>query len=347
MDILHKFAASIGIILVGFFYLLFAPSATAETTAGLKVDVYTYDSSRTPERQPYTFCDETNVTAWSEVSQIADDWADGVIAGCQGDFVLIHYYGYITAPVTGDITFQSIADDGFYMEIGGEPVIDNWWLKECSGGSGTHYFEKDVSQYIDVWWYEYGGWACNTLYWDVEEVNVVPASAFTQNEVKPEVTPTPTVDPTVEPTPEPTDPPVEPTPTPTPSITPEEPPVVPPVVPELPPTKPTPEATPEPTPVEIPLELPIIEPPTSEEIVAQLWAEAQADDIIVPEQLANVPVLGAVVQGLANIANFIGNVGTDMTPEVRVTAQKTVVAAVVVGQIAQTAAMAASIRKVK
>jgi hypothetical protein len=104
---------------------------------------------------------------------------------------------------------------------------------------------------------------------------------------------------------------------------------------------------PETPPVEIPPEPPVIEPPTSEEIVAQLWEEAQADDIVVPEELASVPVLGAVVQGLANVANFLGNVGSDMTPEVRVTAQKTVVAAVVVGQIAQTAAMAAAIRKVK
>ena len=344
MDVLHKFAASIGIIFVGFFYLLFAPSAIADTKAGLKVDVYTYDSSRTPERQPYTFCNETSVTAWSEVSQIADDWADGVIAGCRGDFVLLHYYGYITAPVTGDVTFQSMADDGFYMEIGGVPVIDNWWLKGCSGGSGTHYFEKDVSQYIDVWLYEYGGWACNTLYWDVEGFNVVPASAFTQNEVTPEVTPTttsePTTEPTVEPTPEPT---VEPTREPTPEPTPEEPPVV----PESPEVEPTPEVAPSQTPVEVLPEPPVIEPPTTEEIVAQLWEEAQEDDIVVPEELANIPVLGAVVQGLADVANFIGNVGSDMTPEVRVTAQKTVIAAVVVGQVAQTAAMASAIRKVK
>ena len=340
MNLLRKFAASLGIIFVGSFYLLFAPSAVAESTAGLKVDVYTYDSSNTPERQPYTFCNETSVTAWSEISQIADDWADGIIAGCQGDFVLLHYYGYITAPVTGDVTFQSLADDGFYMEIGGEPVIDNWWLKGCSGGSGTHYFEKDVSQYIDVWWYEYGGWACNTLYWDVDGVNVVPASAFTRDVVIP-------IDPTDPPI-DPTDPPIDPT---DPPVDPTDPPVDPPVDPTEPPVEPTDPPVepplPETPPVEIPSEPPVIEPPTSEEIVAQLWEEAQADDIVVPEELASVPVLGAVVQGLADVANFLGNVGSDMTPEVRVTAQKTVVAAVVVGQIAQTAAMAAAIRKVR
>jgi outer membrane biosynthesis protein TonB len=228
------------------------------------------------------------------------------------------------------------------MEIGGEPVIDNWWLKGCSGSSGSHYFEKNVSQYIDVWWYEYTGWACNTLYWDIDGFNIVPASAFTQNKVKPEVRPTPT--PTVEPTPDPT---VEPTPTPTPSVTPEEPPIILPTVPESPPAKPTPETTLEPTPSEIPFEPPVMDPPTPEEIVAQLWEKAQEDDIVVPEELSSIPVIGLVVQGLADVANFIGNVGSDMTPEVRVKAQKTVVAAVVVGQIAQTAAMAAAIRKVK
>lgn len=338
MNILRKFAASIGIIFVGSFYLLFAPSATAETTAGLKVDVYTYDYSALPERQPYTFCDQTVATTWHEVSQIADNWGEGTVAGCQGDFVLIHYYGYITADITGPINFYSQADDGFYMEIGGVPVIDDWYLKGCWGNSGVHDFEAGVSQYIDVWWYEYGGGACNVLYWDATGVvDLVPSSAFTQQAVPvvveptPDPSPTPTVEPTAEPTPEPTPP-----------TKPEEPGVVPPTVPDSSPEKETSEPTIEPIPIEIPPEPPVLAQPTTEE----LWAAAEADDIEVPAEIAAIPVLGAVAQGLTDVANFLGNVGSDMAPEVREKAQKTVVAAVVVGQIAQTAALAASIRKI-
>jgi hypothetical protein len=336
VNLLRKLAASLGIIFVGSFYLLFAPSSFAESTAGLKVDVYTYDYSSTPARQPYTFCDETVATTWHEVSQIADYWGEGTVAGCRGDFVLIHYYGYITTETTGPITFYSQADDGFYMEIGGVPVIDDWYLKGCWGSSGTREFEAGVSQYIDVWWYEYGGGACNALYWDVNGVQeLVPASAFTQDVVPVVVEPTP------EPTP--TEPPVEPTPDPEPPVKPEPQSPEPEPAPELKPETPIQEPTTDLVPVEIPFEPPVLPNPTIEE----LWAAAEADDIELPSEIAAIPVLGAVAQGLTDVANFLGNVGSDMSEEVRVTAEKTIVAAVVVGQIAQTTTVASAIRKVK
>lgn len=63
--------------------------------------------------------------------------------------------------------------------------------------------------------------------------------------------------------------------------------------------------------------------------------EAKEDDIVVPEELAAIPVLGGAVVALADAINFVGNVGADMTPEVREQSQKVVVAAVIVGQVAQ------------
>ena len=64
-------------------------------------------------------------------------------------------------------------------------------------------------------------------------------------------------------------------------------------------------------------------------------AEAQADDIQVPENIANIPVFGASIVALTNAINFMGNVGADMSPEVRAKAKKEVVAAVVLTQISQ------------
>jgi hypothetical protein len=66
---------------------------------------------------------------------------------------------------------------------------------------------------------------------------------------------------------------------------------------------------------------------------------AQEDDIQVPEELASIPVLGSTVVAVVNTFNAMGNIGADMTPEVRAKAKKEVIAAVIVGQVAQTASM--------
>jgi hypothetical protein len=69
----------------------------------------------------------------------------------------------------------------------------------------------------------------------------------------------------------------------------------------------------------------------------QLMIVAQADDIVVSEELASVPVLGATIVGLTNALNALGNFGADMSPKVRAVAEQSIVAAVIVTQIATTA----------
>jgi hypothetical protein len=284
--------------------------------------------------------------------------------------------------------FQSWADDGFYMTLDDQVVIDNWWLKGCSGGSGTAVFESGVSQKIDVWWYEYGGGACNFLLYNDPTTQwiQVPDTAFSIDAV-----PVIPVDPPVDPEPEPTDPPVEPPVDPPvdpepvdpdpPVVEPEEPvtpepPVVVPDVPEKPSTPPSepdlpivlpPVIVPE-TPSESLKSLVDIAPaeltpaqveqiqeiayevlatseqgsPEYEAALDALFVTAQADDIEVSEELAAVPVIGAVAEGVVNAINFIGNVGSDMSPIVREKSEKIVVSAVVVAQVATAAVMTTS-----
>jgi hypothetical protein len=181
------------------------------------------------------------------------DVGGDVVANCQQDFVLIHWYGYITMPSDGQIIFQSMADDGFYMAIGDTPVIDNWYLKGCGGGSGGFTFQAGVSEKIDAWFYEYGGGACNQLYYSDANgwQGLVPDSAFTTEAVA--VVP-PVVEPPV------VEPPVV---VPTPDPVPVDPPVVPPVVIPDPPVDPQPPVVPDPPvdpkpPVVVP---PVVVPP--------------------------------------------------------------------------------------
>jgi hypothetical protein len=69
--------------------------------------------------------------------------------------------------------------------------------------------------------------------------------------------------------------------------------------------------------------------------MTELMLEAEADDIVVPEEIANIPVFGQTAVAVINALNFAGNVGADMTPAVRKQAKQTLVSAVIVTQIAQ------------
>jgi hypothetical protein len=81
---------------------------------------------------------------------------------------------------------------------------------------------------------------------------------------------------------------------------------------------------------------------TEAETVAELAQAAQADDPQLPAELAAIPFVGEALGAALEVFNDIGNIGADMTPEVREKAQEAVVASVIVGQVATSAATAAA-----
>lgn len=383
--------------------------------AGLKVEVYTYNEGTLPDRQPYTLCE----TGWTTAADMNFDVGGDVVANCAGDFVLIHYSGWITSPTDKLVTFSSQADDGFYLTIGGQPVIDNWTLKGCSGGSGIYPMIAGLSYQLDAWFYEYGGGACNRLWWDANGYDeIVPPSAFTRAPTEPiieqpslnsprilnwvltgkqlelawEDLPTKTpierwavsfsygdqsyaiatteqkatleqlpwdtdvtirvradndslsvysdwsepftfhteLEPIVIP---PTDPPVVDPPVVDPPVV--DPPIV---VPPVPDPQPSPEPTTEPTTAPTPepeISSGISATEAHQQIMNQLWTAAQADDIEVPAAIADVPLIGDAAVAVISAINFLGNVGSDLTPQVRAKAKKTLISAVIVTQVAQ------------
>jgi hypothetical protein len=85
--------------------------------------------------------------------------------------------------------------------------------------------------------------------------------------------------------------------------------------------------------------------PESEEYqnaLEQLFVVAQADDMEVPAEIAGVPLIGNVSVAVIGALNYLGNVGSDMSPQTRAKAKKEVIAAVVVTQIATGAAALAT-----
>lgn len=146
-------------------------------TKGLKVDIYNQITSPYPQRNPnaYHFCKTETLT------QINNNWGGGNIEGCGNDYVMLHYTGYITPDQ--DITYlQNIADDGFYMELDGKTVINDWTLKGCGGAWYPVSLKKGQTYQLDAWFYEWGGGACSTLnYQSNNNWGIVPAEWYTQS----------------------------------------------------------------------------------------------------------------------------------------------------------------------
>jgi len=181
MRSLRKFAALFVTLPLAFTPLLFPAIASADTVSGLNVQVYTYDRSSTPDRQPYTPCEG----AWTHVDNIDADFdALGAVAGCQPDFVLVHYTGFVTFPKSGTFAFMAPADDGFWLSLDGTPIITNDWV--LKGRWGQVYpdikIEGGHTYALDAWFYEYGGGASDTLMYSPDNGSnwdVVPSEYFT------------------------------------------------------------------------------------------------------------------------------------------------------------------------
>jgi hypothetical protein len=156
-----------------------------QASPGLTMRVYNNIHTRgnPPQRSDsaYTLCRTATVT------QINDNWGGGSVAGCNSEYVMIHYTGYITSSLAKSIYFYAQADDGFYMTINGQNVINDWSLKGCSGNTaGLFTFEANKSYAIDAWFYEWTGGACASLYQQPAgsgQWSVVPASMFSTSPV--------------------------------------------------------------------------------------------------------------------------------------------------------------------
>ena len=178
------------LILAGLIVLLFSgvlmPVTFASTanTSGLRFEAYYPIISANPyypdRTAPYEVC------ASGTVSQINHVF-DNSILGCPGDFVMVHYFGYISYPTEKTVTFRARADDGFYLEIGDTTIFDDWHLKGCgSTNSGSFTFQANQWYPIDAWFYEWGGGACSILdYNDGSGWKVVPNSMLDQFGIPP------------------------------------------------------------------------------------------------------------------------------------------------------------------
>jgi hypothetical protein len=165
-------------LILGFF----SAPVEAENTYGLTLTVYNnfgYNGS-----PPLPAISGRPSVGQMNVSRVQQDFDQNPPFQMYEDFI-VHYEGFITSPVSGNFRLWPQADDGTKLYIN-DLLVQNDWRDKGGGGalSSVISFEAGVSKKFEMWFYENGGGAWTTLYWDIGNGwEVVPDSAFTTESV--------------------------------------------------------------------------------------------------------------------------------------------------------------------
>lgn len=128
-----------------------------------------------------TFYDNADFTG-SQVSRtdptVDFDWGNGSPdPGIGPDTFSARWSGRVEAPVSGEYTFTTTADDGVRLFVDGKQVIDNWRDRAPTDDSGTITLEAGKRYDIQMDYYENGGGAVARLQWGYpgQARQVIPA----------------------------------------------------------------------------------------------------------------------------------------------------------------------------
>jgi len=118
-------------------------------------------------------------------------WGSGkVLNSGKSDKVGLNISGFIKFPKSGNYKFRIRTDDGYWLKISDNYIINTWKLQAPTWHqSGNVKFEAGKSYKFETQWYEWGGHAVMQMYWMVPGSNtweVIPKSSFFQFAQKPE-----------------------------------------------------------------------------------------------------------------------------------------------------------------
>lgn len=156
--------------------------AKAEVQYGVNVTVYNnYGYNASPPLPDVT---GRPVVGTLVQDQILNNFDQQPLFNMYEDFI-VKYEAHITAPCTCTIQLMAQADDGTKLYLN-DVLITNDWRDKGGGGtvSAPVTFIEGTSQKLLMWFYENGGGAWTSLYWTVNGYwEIVPASAFTTEQV--------------------------------------------------------------------------------------------------------------------------------------------------------------------
>lgn len=110
------------------------------------------------------------------------NWGSGAVFRTgRADAVYLHFEGMLKSPVSGNVQFRTVSDDGSILKINGQNVVNAWRLQgPTATDSAPLTLEKDAYYPMDVLYYEWGGGAVLQLFWRYEGIDwqIVPRTAF-------------------------------------------------------------------------------------------------------------------------------------------------------------------------
>ena len=167
------------ISLLPFAFVLFA-TRPAHATSGVTVTVWNNQTWNNQFNSSPPLPPTTPVAGQLTDTDASHNFDQQPLFNLFDDFVVL-FEGYVTAPITGTITFMALADDGTKMYFNGANIINDWYDK---GGGGSESLPVTVNEGVQypfqLWFYENGGGAWVELWWQINnEWQQVPASAFT------------------------------------------------------------------------------------------------------------------------------------------------------------------------
>ena len=118
------------------------------------------------------------------VTAINHNWGGGyVLNSGRAEQVLVKYWGYIYVPGSGSqtLTFYNSSDDGFYLRVNNQVVINDWQEQGNNFYNGSGSITLTGGQYyvLEAWYYENGGGAAAMLYWNQSgSIAIVPTTSY-------------------------------------------------------------------------------------------------------------------------------------------------------------------------
>jgi hypothetical protein len=170
------------------FLLLFSLTAQA--------DIYynTYQGTGALPNMPYYGTGALTyptVRSTGTVTAINHNWGGGAVLNSGlVERVIVKYWGFIYVPGTGSqtLTFYNSSDDGFYLRLNNQVVINNWAEQGPSFYNGSGSITLTGGQYyaLEAWYYENGGGAAAHLYWNqTGSIALVPTTSYFLTEPAP------------------------------------------------------------------------------------------------------------------------------------------------------------------
>lgn len=172
-----KYCRKIFVILLALF------SVTAQA------DLYynTYQGTGALPNMPYygtgTLTHPT-IRSTGTVAAINHSWGGGqVLNSGLSERVIVQYWGFIYVPGSGSqtLTFYNSSDDGFYLRVNNQVVINNWVEQGPSYYNSQGSITLTGGQYyaLEAWYYENGGGAAAQLFWNQSgAIALVPTSSY-------------------------------------------------------------------------------------------------------------------------------------------------------------------------